>query len=125
MRYLLDTHMILWAATLDDKLPLHIFDELKNPENQVSYSVIAPWELAIKEAKGKLQLPDNFFNDLPNLGFDCLDISSKHIGELREIPKLHGDPFDRMLVAQAKAENMILVTGDKRLAEYPIKLLTC
>lgn len=117
--------MILWAATLDDKLPPHIFDELKDPENQVSYSVIAPWELAIKEAKGKLQLPSNFFSDLPNLGFDCLDISSKHIEELRQIPKLHGDPFDRMLVAQAKAENMTLVTCDKGLSEYPIKLLIC
>ena len=115
----------MWCVVDRSRLPQRIFDELKNPENQISYSVIAPWELSIKAAKGKLRLPSNFFTDLPHLGFDCLDISSKHIHKLRELPKLHGDPFDRMLIAQAGAENMTLVTSDKRLSEYPVKLLIC
>ncbi len=123
MRYLLDTHILLWAAVLDKKLPKPVYDILRNTDIDVSYSVICPWELAIKEAKGKISLPKNFFAELVNLGIACLGINEPHVQMLRHIPLNHGDPFDRMLAAQAKAENMTLITHDKQFSDYPIKLL--
>ncbi|MEK6747289.1 MAG: type II toxin-antitoxin system VapC family toxin [Pseudomonadota bacterium] len=124
MRYLLDTHVLLWAATLDKKLPKEILDILQNKDFDVSYSVICVWELVIKEAKEKITLPDNFFLELPNLGFNCLSIKEAYIHTLRKIPVNHGDPFDRMLIAQAMTENMTLITCDKKLTDYPVKIFT-
>jgi PIN domain nuclease of toxin-antitoxin system len=123
MRYLLDTHILLWAATLDKKLPSGVYEILQDADISVSYSVICPWEITIKEAKGKIKLPKNFFTKLPDLGFSCLAINEEHINMLRNIPQGHGDPFDRMLASQAKTENMTLITCDKAIAEYPIKTL--
>lgn len=123
MRYLLDTHILLWAATLDKKLPDAVYEILRDADISVSYSVICPWELTIKEAKGKINLPKNFFEKLPDLGFSCLSVKEAHINTLRNIPPNHGDPFDRMLASQAKTENMTLITHDKIIAEYPIKTL--
>ncbi len=122
-RYLIDTHILLWASSLDNKLPKHIYDILYNADIEIAYSVICLWELIIKEAKGKLNLPDNFFARLPELGFSCLDVKQSHVLMLQNIPSGHGDPFDRMLIAQAKAENITLITHDKQLSQYPAKLL--
>ena len=121
--YLIDTNIVYWMRFGEKKLTQDILELLEDPAHDVFYSVIAPWELAIKQASGKLVLPKNFLETLPKMGFDCLPIDEKHIITLRELPKLHGDPFDRMLVAQAKAERMTLITGDVRLRDYPIKLL--
>ncbi|MEZ5691832.1 MAG: type II toxin-antitoxin system VapC family toxin [Rickettsiales bacterium] len=123
VHYLLDTHILLWAVTLDKRLPNNVYDILQNGDIQVSYSVICPWELAIKEAKGKIKLPENFFSALPDLGFACLEIKESHVRMLREIPSGRGDPFDRMLIAQAKAENMTLISADKQLSNYLVNLL--
>lgn len=125
MKYLLDTHILLWAVILDKRLPKVALELMKRTDVEIGYSVICSWELAIKEAKSKLRLPSNFFIDLPNLGFDCLNITETHVQTLRDLPPINSDPFDRMLVAQAKTENMTLITSDKRLAEYPVKLLIC
>lgn len=123
MRYIIDTHILLWAAVLDDRLPKSIYEILRDKDIDVSYSVICPWELAIKEAKGKISLPKNFFPELINLGIACLGINESHVQMLRKIPSSHGDPFDHMLAAQTKAENMTLITHDKQFANYPIKSL--
>lgn len=123
VRYLIDTHILLWAVTSDNRLPQRIHDILDNTDIQVSYSVICPWELIIKETKGKIKLPDNFFAELPDLGFDFLDIKQSHVDMLRKIPSGHGDPFDRMLIAQAQAENMTLISSDKQFLNYPVQLL--
>lgn len=123
MKYLLDTHVLLWAATADKKIPKEIVSILTNRSFDVCYSVVCIWELAIKEAKEKIELPKNFFSELPKLGFRCLDVKEHHIHTLRKIPASHGDPFDRMLIAQAKAENMTLITRDKKLTIYPTKIL--
>ncbi|MEQ1790327.1 MAG: type II toxin-antitoxin system VapC family toxin [Rickettsiales bacterium] len=124
INYLLDTHILLWAVTLDKKLPQQVYDILQNTNINVFYSVISPWELTIKEAKGKINLPQSFFTELPDLGFSCLEINQRHVQMLREIPLGHGDPFDRMLAAQAKTEKMTLITCDKQLSQYPIELLS-
>lgn len=123
MSYLVDSHALYWFIFGNPRLPKKARELLEDPLEIIYYSVVTPWELSIKHSKGKLKLPDDFFDTLPNRGFDCLPIDESHINALRALPKLHGDPFDRMLVAQAKAEKMTLITGDKRLAEYPIKTL--
>jgi len=96
---------------------------LADSDRAVFYSVINPWELSIKHAKGKLKVPSNFFETFSTLGFECLPIEESHVQTLRELPPLHDDPFDRMLVAQAKVEKLTLITSDKRLAQYPVKTL--
>ncbi len=123
MSYLLDSNALLWFRQENTRMPAPVLHMLQDPTKEVYYSVITPWELSIKQAKGKLSLPKHFFTSLPTLGFDCLPITEIHVETLRSLPTLHGDPFDRMLVAQAKTEHLTLITGDKQLAEYPVKTL--
>ncbi len=123
MRFLLDTHIVYWARVQPHFLPPHIADTLLNPNYEIYYSVICPWELAIKEAKKKIHLPEAFFSTFADTGFDVLAITDKHVEALRKLPRLHGDPFDRMLAAQAASENMTLITHDKRLASYPVRTI--
>jgi PIN domain nuclease of toxin-antitoxin system len=123
MKYLLDSHVVCWLRFNPLKLPGYINTILENEENQLYYSVVTPWELSIKHAKGKLHLPEIFFSTLPDLGLECVGIEHKHVEALRQLPHLHHDPFDRMLVAQAKEENLTFITADTMLADYPIKTL--
>ena len=123
MSYLLDSHIVYWFCIFDKRLPTKIRKLIEDANETVIYSVVTPWELSIKEAKKKIALPKNFFSLLPDIGFDCLPIEESHVDHLRSLPKLHHDPFDRMLVAQAKAEKLTLITADKELAAYPIKTL--
>lgn len=122
-RYLVDTHIVLWCMNDSSFLPDSVRKLLSETHSDVYYSVICPWELAIKQAKGKIDLPDVFYNTLPKMGFKLLPVEEAHVHTLRSLPALHGDPFDRMLAAQAKAEKMTLVTCDKNLAAYPIETL--
>lgn len=124
MMYLLDTHVVLWWIAKEHwRLSEVVCNILDSHKHKIFYSIICPWELAIKESKGKLLLPNNFFVELPNLGFGCLSINEKHIQSLRNLPDIHSAPFDRLLAAQAQIENMTLITADRRLLNYPIQLL--
>lgn len=123
MSYLLDSHILYWLRTKPETLSEKIRSILEDVNIDVYYSVVTPWELSIKHAKGKLPLPKDFFKTLPTLGFACLPIEETHIDALRELPDLHGDPFDRMLVAQAKCEKLTFITTDKKMKAYPIKTL--
>lgn len=123
MIYLLDSHVIYWFCIGDRRLPVKTKNLIEDSSQAMFYSVVTPWELSIKIARKKLALSKEFFIALPRKGFDCLPIEETHVNVLRELPHLHGDPFDRMLAAQAKAEKMTLITADKRLAAYPIKTL--
>src|SRR3546814_702438 len=86
-------------------------------------SDISLWEVAIKASLGKLQTPDDLEAQLELLRIQPMPLQRSHIAAYRELPLLHRDPFDRMLVAQAKAENLILVTRDRQLADYDITVL--
>ena len=123
--YLTDTHIIYWFRLgWHHRLTAPVVQLMEDIQNDVYYSVVNPWELSIKCMKGKLSLPDDFLTTLPNLGFDCMPIEEKHVETLRTLPRIHDDLFDRMLVAQAISENMTLITADKHLLQYPVKLLT-
>ena len=116
--FLLDSHILLWYRAQPEKLSQATMATILQPENAVYYSVVTPWELGIKHAKGKLDLVADFFEKLPHQGFDCLPILESHVTRLRQLPPLHDDPFDRMLVAQAMEERLTLITADRNLAAY-------
>ena len=125
MRYLLDTHIVLWAMVNDERLKKEVIDIINDRNNQIYYSSISPWEIELKHQKYP-----NFKIDAKMFEFLCdqnnlenIRIENKHINELSLINEKyknvnHHDPFDKMLLAQAISENMILVTHDKRFAGY-------
>lgn len=88
------------------------------PENTVFLSAVSMWEIRIKESIGKLELPLKFAEQVAELGFEDLPLTTQHTETLRELPLLHRDPFDRILIAQAKAEGLKLLSADSRLAGY-------
>jgi PIN domain nuclease of toxin-antitoxin system len=122
MRLLLDTHLLLWAAGQPKKLPAAARKLIANPRNSLCFSAASLWEIAIKNALGR----DDFQADpgvlrrgLLESGYEELPITGDHAMAVAVLPALHGDPFDRMLVAQAAVEGMTLVTADAQVAKYP------
>jgi PIN domain nuclease of toxin-antitoxin system len=98
-------------------------EAIGDPGNEVFVSAASAWELGIKRSAGKLSLTDSIQMLVQRFGFVELPITMEHSELAASLPLHHKDPFDRMLVAQAIVEQMLLVTADRRLAEYPVKLL--
>ena len=123
MNLLLDTHALLWW--LDDKptLSAEARDAIADGRNLVFVSAVVIWEVRIKQSLGKLQLPSNFREVLSSQAFDELPMTVDHAHRLAELPPLHRDPFDRMLVAQAMAERLTIVTRDPDIPRYPVRTL--
>ncbi|MGB5734404.1 MAG: type II toxin-antitoxin system VapC family toxin [Thiohalocapsa sp.] len=125
MRLLLDTHVLLWALIEPGRLSTDAAEALKAPENGIYFSAANIWEVAIKRA---LERPD--FQVEPDLirtaalgtGFVELPINGLHAIRVRQLPPLHRDPFDRLLVAQAQIEPLILLTDDPLVARYDVNL---
>lgn len=124
MRYLLDTHIILWELIGDEHLSKEARLAIENPRNEIYYSTVSTWEVELKHLKN-----ENFKLSAKQLNFLCnenglrnIQISDKHVYELENIKKnkniKHNDPFDRILLAQAISENMILITHDRKFEAY-------
>jgi PIN domain nuclease of toxin-antitoxin system len=124
---LLDSHALLWYLLDDDALPRRMKDRIEDPGQRVTISVASQWELMLKAGTGKLRLPDAperfLFDVVEEAGFRVLHVQPRHAQALAELPQIHADPFDRMLVAQALVEDLTLVTGDDVLHRYPIATL--
>lgn len=117
MRLLLDTHVLLWALAEPRRLPPAFRRELDEAEAFVSAASI--WEIAIKNALGKIDAdPRAILEAVEPAGFLHLPISGAHAAAVLELPPLHRDPFDRLLVAQGRCEPMLLVTNDAAVAGY-------
>ncbi|MDE2640350.1 MAG: type II toxin-antitoxin system VapC family toxin [Chloroflexota bacterium] len=122
MRLLLDTHVLLWAAATPERLPPAARARIEDPANEPCFSVASLWEVAIKSGLGR----DDFHID-PRLlrralienGYAELPITGAHAVAVELLPPIHGDPFDRMLVAQAQVEAMTLLTADEVVGRYP------
>ena len=123
-RLLLDTHTLLWAIEDNPGLNADARSAIVDPLNDVFVSAASVWEIAIKRSLGRLEAPDNLGEEVSKAGFIELAVTIRH-GELAaRLPPHHGDPFDRMLVAQAQAEGLVLVTRDRVLAQYAVNTLT-
>ncbi|HEX5583249.1 type II toxin-antitoxin system VapC family toxin [Gaiella sp.] len=122
MNVLLDTHVLLWAL---GNVPMRADARslIENTRNTVCVSAASAWEIGIKKALGKLGAPDDLENQIRDARFIPLQVTIAHGLAVGELPRLHGDPFDRLLVAQAKLENLTLVTRDERLGEYGVPIL--
>jgi PIN domain nuclease of toxin-antitoxin system len=122
MRLLLDTHAVLWWLA-DEELSTQARDAISDPENVIVVSAVSAWEISIKKALGKLAAPDDLEHQVRAGGFQPLPISIAHGIAAGQLVRHHEDPFDRMLIAQARAEGLTIVTRDKRFAEYEVALL--
>ena len=118
MNCLLDTHIFIWWLYDDPKLPQRHREIITDGENLIYISVASLWEIEIKRALGNLVLDPDYFDLIETEGFNILNIEKKHIKELRNLPGLHKDPFDRILIAQSMAENLVLLTVDKKIFQY-------
>ena len=123
MNLLLDTHIFLWWLSGDKSLSEDALSVIGNVRNIVYVSAASIWEISIKQALGKLEAPKNLQDELVEEGFEALVITMGHADLAGRLPRHHRDPFDRMLVAQAKLEECMLVTADERLKEYDVELL--
>jgi len=124
MNLLLDTHVLLWWLDDHSILSKKIKAVIADGKNPVFVSAVVIWEITIKQALGKLEIPRNFRRVLDDQPFEMLDITVEHVHAVGDLPAYHRDPFDRMLVAQAKVERLTLVTRDIRLKKYKIPLIT-
>ena len=122
MSLLLDTHVVLWWLTDDPTLSDNIKDQLDH-EPDVYVSAATVWEVAIKQAMGKLKEPADLPERIRDSGFRELPITSEHAIAAGRLPIIHRDPFDRMLVAQAAVEELALVTRDPVFARYGLDLI--
>lgn len=123
MNLLLDTHVLLWWLNADPALSKKAQAAVADRKNMVFVSAVVVWEIRIKAALGKLEIPHNFKEVLESQPFEMLDITVEHAHAASDLPPHHRDPFDRMLVAQAKVEGFTLMTHDVRLKKYKVSLI--
>ena len=122
MKLLLDTHLLLWAAGQPEKLSNAALTLIETPENQLMFSAASLWEIAIKAGLGRedfVVMPGLVRRGLLDNGYEELPVSSVHAVALTGLPAIHKDPFDRILVAQAQVEGIVLVTSDDTVSQYP------
>jgi PIN domain nuclease of toxin-antitoxin system len=127
MRVLLDTHALLWWNLDDDRLSESVRDLIRDGRTEVVVSVASIWEVAIKAAKGKIELPDAadaYIDDrLRRNRWSTLSIDPRHALRAAALPMIHADPFDRVLVAQAQLESIPLVTTDAAITRYDVETI--
>ena len=129
MKYLLDTSVFLWSLGAEHKLNQKARDLLSSSAAELYLSAASSWEIAINFALGTLALPKPPSQFVPNaigsLAIRSLDITHLHSLLAGELPPHHRDPFDRMLIAQARMENMVLLTADRAFLKYEVNSLFC
>ena len=127
MRLLLDTCTFLWIVSASKEISEPARAACSDPGNEVFLSAVSAWEIALKHALGKLPLPDSPARYLPSArarhGFEPLALDEEAVLQLPKLPALHGDPFDRMLVCQAIAHGLNIVTPDAGITQYPVRTL--
>jgi PIN domain nuclease of toxin-antitoxin system len=118
VKFLLDTHILLWWLDDNPLLPESLRKLIRDPENTIFVSVVVLWEIWLKQSLGKLTLPSNFKEVLDLEGFENLPLTARQASTVANLPWHHRDPFDRMLVAQAQVERLTLLTVDEHLPAY-------
>lgn len=127
MRFLLDTHVWLWLQTQRARVADEVFTQLADSGAEVLLSAVSAWEIAIKNALGKLPLPQPPSEYVPARmrrdAVDGLPVTHAHALHVATLPRHHADPFDRLLVAQAQVERLVLVTADAKIHRYDVEIL--
>jgi PIN domain nuclease of toxin-antitoxin system len=123
VKLLLDTHAALWFLSGDHRLSDNARRQLTDDTNRVLLSAAVVWEVAIKRALGKLTVPDEYLSLLLDAGVQPLAVNLAHAAAVEHLPPHHRDPFDRMLLSQAQAEDAALVSSDEALRPYDVTLL--
>ena len=127
MKYLLDSHVFLWWCSNSSKLSPTVFELIKRGNSLIYISLLSIREIQIKSQLGKVDLPlpimDIFSRQHAEHHIELLAIELHHMKALTTLPNLHIDPFDRVLISQAIAEDMTLITNDPNIAKYPVKVL--
>jgi PIN domain nuclease of toxin-antitoxin system len=122
VKLLLDTQLLLWAAGQPERLSAAARKLLNSPRNELLFSAASLWEVAIKNTLGREDFrvePRLLRRGLLDNGYAELPVTSQHAVSIDDLPLLHKDPFDRLLLAQAISEGITLLTGDAQLARYP------
>lgn len=129
MDFLLDTNVFLHSAMTPDRLNRESLKLLEDPSNSLFLSAASVWEVVIKHSLGRLLLPDSpgrWLDDrIRAFGLQTLDVTCDHSIALSGLPAFHRDPFDRMLIAQANAEQLTLLTTDRIFQSYPVQVVLC
>ncbi|MEA5580714.1 type II toxin-antitoxin system VapC family toxin [Nodularia harveyana UHCC-0300] len=127
MRILIDTHVFIWWTSDSQKLSFAVYNLLTNPKTQVILSVVSIWEMQIKLSLGKLELktalPELVEDEVKQNRIELLPLDLSHIYALSNLPNHHRDPFDRLLIAQAKSEELVIISIDEKFDGYDIERL--
>ena len=127
MRVLVDTHTFLWALLQDHRLSARAKQILISGEHELVFSLVSLWEIAVKMKIGRLNTVGSSVayirDEMAEYGMELLPIRYEHILELERLPLHHSEPFDRLLIAQAIAESLPILTHDSKFPAYPVKLI--
>lgn len=116
--YLIDTCCLIWALERNEtKLGANL-DIIINPRNIIFVSIVSYWEIVIKQSLGKLKVPSDLKIQIKENGFISLNLKMEHIDELSNLPNIHNDPFDRLIISQAKSDNLKIITTDNKILQY-------
>jgi PIN domain nuclease of toxin-antitoxin system len=118
MKILLDTHILIWWLAQDPKLAPLELETIANPDNLIFVSAASAWEISVKKMIGKLDAPNDLAAALSVNNFLDLPITIEHTQYLYQLPAHHNDPFDRIMIAQALAEELRFMTRDKQIRRY-------
>lgn len=122
-RFLLDTHFFIWAMEESPQLSSSIKKILIDPNNKIFISVASIWEIAIKKAAKKIKLAFDIEDSIQRARFEVVPINISHAIETEKLPNHHKDPFDRILITQAKIEKMTLMSKDPNIKKYQVKII--
>jgi PIN domain nuclease of toxin-antitoxin system len=123
--FLIDTHVLLWLDEKPGRFSEQVLGLLRDPKHVVHCSAASLWEIAIKQSVGKLQIKGTLPSLIEQYGFTELPVTARYAELTRTLPMHHRDPFDRMLVAQAMAEHLVLISADRQMLAYEVAILSC
>ena len=127
MRLLLDTHIFLWYISADQRLPDIVRDNIRDTQNEIYLSAVSIWEAIIKNQIGKLPLPNSPEIYLPEQRerhlISSLGLDESSVAQLVKLPRLHRDPFDRILICQALEHDLVIATTDDAICNYAVNVL--
>ena len=123
MNFLLDTHVVIWWLDNPERLSKQARDVIVDARNVVFISAASIWEIGLKVQRGKLAVPESYIDLLQEDGFAFIDITIAHTQSAPQLPMHHENPFDRLLITQAKLEGCVLISRDHLFSKYDVVLL--